>query len=193
MAPAKTDSDLVADSLGNPAAFAEIFERHYDAISLFLRRRVDESLADELAAQTFLQAFAARAGFDTSRSTAKPWLLGAAHNLIRHEARSRERRLRAYTRLDRQGEPDFSLDAIARVDAETSRGDLVEALAELTDDERDVLTLHAWEGLTYAEIAETLQTPIGTVRSRLARARAQMAARLPQPELRTTGVNADGN
>lgn len=69
----------------------------------------------------------------------------------------------------------------------------MEALAELTDDERDVLTLHAWEGLTYAEIAETLQTPIGTVRSRLARARTHMAARLPHPELRTTGVNADGN
>lgn len=173
-------------------AFGDIFERHYDAVSLFLRRRVDQSLADELAGQTFLKAFNARASFDCERSSAKPWLLAIANNLIRHEVRSQQRRLRAYEQLDQEGQPDFSGEAIARLDAESRRVELVGALQQLNGDERDVLTLQAWEGLSYAEIAEALEIPVGTVRSRLARARARMSEQLPDRKLRTTGVNADG-
>lgn len=192
MHQARTDSALIDSSLEDPAVFGDIFERHYDSISLFLRRRVDESLADELAGQTFLQAFKSRAAFDTDRDSAKPWLLAIANNLIRHEARARKRKLRAYERLDRDHQPDFSAETNTRLDAESRRADLVSALEQLTSDELEALTLQAWEGLSYAEIAEVLQTPIGTVRSRLSRARARMTEQLFESEPRTAGVNANG-
>lgn len=68
------DAHVIADSLADPALFASIFDRHYDAIASYLRRRVDPYVADELAAQTFLVAFERRDRYDPHRLNAAPWL-----------------------------------------------------------------------------------------------------------------------
>jgi hypothetical protein len=67
MSESPLDSEAIAASLADPPAFAVIFERHFDAIHDYLRRRLDRQLADELASQTFLIAFRRRADFDQRR------------------------------------------------------------------------------------------------------------------------------
>jgi RNA polymerase sigma factor (sigma-70 family) len=164
MAP-HTDAEAIAASLSEPRAFVVVFDRHFDAIHRYLRRRVGSQIADELASETFAQAFEHRQRFD-GRRDARPWLYGIAHNLLRHHYRGEERALRAYARsrpaLHTSEPPDLP-------DSE-----LAELLADLSPGERDVLLLVAWAELEYAEVAEALGIPVGTVRSRLNRARGRI-------------------
>lgn len=163
---------MIADAREDPRAFAELFDRHYDAIAGWLRRRAERALADELASETFLQAFDARGRYDLLRADARPWLYGIAANLLRRHRRSEERRLRAYARAAGWPHEDTDLAAVhARLDADAAAGPLATALVSLGPGERDVLLLHAWADLGYEQIADALGIPVGTVRSRLHRAR----------------------
>lgn len=152
-------------------AFEELFELHFDAIYGYLARRVGPDLARDLASETFTRALAARKRFDPVRGEPRAWLHGIAHNLLRRHYRDEERRLRALARLGvrEEGGP-----------AEEPR--LAEALGRLSPEERDVLLLFAWADLAYAEIAAALELPVGTVRSRLHRARAHVRAALDREE-----------
>ena len=185
------DRDLIRASLGDPQQFSEIFDRHYDDVARFVGRRIERAAAEEVAAETFLIAFRDREKFDLSRDSARPWLFGIAINLTRRHGRSEHSRLSAYARLDSVEAIDTSEDAIERADSAASRAALVAGLAELTDEERDVLLLFAWAQFSYEEIAEALSIPIGTVRSRLARARSAMRQRLnfTQPDHQPEGVS----
>ena len=174
MGPTRSDADVIAEALRAPTAFGEIFDRHFDAVSRYLRRRVGETAGDELAAETFVIAFRRRADYDLERSSAGPWLFGIATNLARRESRTEKRRLRAIARITPEQEPDHGPEAIRRLDAERAQATLARGLASLTPDQRDVLLLYAWEGLSYAEISEGLDIPVGTVRSRLSHARRAM-------------------
>jgi RNA polymerase sigma-70 factor (ECF subfamily) len=168
-----TDAEVIAASRDDPDAFAAIFERHFDAIFRYLRRRVGRTRAEELAAETFTQALAARHRFDTGRAGARPWLYGIAVNLLRHHYRSEERELRAYARsgVDPLAANEPSLE---RADATAIGPAVAAALAELAPVERETLLLYAWAELGYGEIATALDIPIGTVRSRLNRARTRL-------------------
>ena len=155
--------------------FATVFDRHYDSVHRYLARRVGPDLADDLAAETFTEAFDGRLRFDTERPDARPWLFGIATNLLRHHYRSEARRLGAYARLDRPATPNDAFGEIeTRLDAERAGPAIAAAVARLSADERDVLLLLAWADLRYEEIAVALRIPIGTVRSRLNRARRRL-------------------
>lgn len=159
-----------------------MFDRHYDAIAAFLRRRVERALADELASETFLRAFGARARYDGARADARPWLYGIAANLLRGHRRSEERRLRAYARAATPAADVTAFDGVeARLDAARAGTALATALASLGPGERDALLLHAWTDLTYEQIAEALAIPVGTVRSRIHRARGVVRELLASP------------
>jgi RNA polymerase sigma factor (sigma-70 family) len=174
-----TDAELIASSLEEPQAFSRLFDRHYDVVRAYLLRRVGPDVAPDLAAEVFTAAFDARRRYDQARPQARPWLLGIATNLLRHHRRTEVRRIRALARLERPVQGDGGLDgANARVDAAHLGGRLLEALATLATGERDVLLLVAWTDLGYAEIAEALHVPVGTVRSRLNRARSRLRERL---------------
>mgnify|MGYP003287361327 CR=1 FL=1 len=164
MAP-RTDAEAIAASLSEPRAFVAVFDGHFDAVHRYLRRRVGKEIADELAAETFAQAFEHRKRYDRNRPDARPWLYGIAHNLLRHHYRDEERALRAYARTG--ADP---LQGSAE-DADRPGPALADALAALSPGERDVLLLIAWAELEYAEVAQALRIPVGTVRSRLSRAR----------------------
>jgi RNA polymerase sigma-70 factor (ECF subfamily) len=172
------DSDAISASAATPADFAAIFDRHFDVVHAYLQRRVGRDLADELAAETFLIAFDKRARYDVSRPDARPWLFGIATNLLHRHRRHELRQLRAYAR----SATDPILDAFdgveARVDASSVRRELVDALTRVPAEELDALLLFAWADFSYAEIAEALEIPIGTVRSRLSRARTRMRTEL---------------
>lgn len=173
-----SDSELISASAASPGDFAAIFDRHFDAVYAYLQRRIGRDLAEELSAETFLVAFDNRHRYDASRGGPRPWLLGIATNLLRHHWRREVRELRAYAR----SAADPVLDAFdgveERLDASGERRRLVEGLAELPGPERDALLLAAWADLSYAEIAVALEVPVGTVRSRLSRARQRISSSL---------------
>lgn len=173
----QNDSEAIVASLAEPSAFGVIFERHYDAVHGYLRRRFDEHLADELAAQTFLVAFDGRSRFDRDRPDSRPWLFGIATNLARNHRRHEIVELRAAAAM--RPENGAVIDGVeARVDAERMRSLLAEALAGLPSEESDVLCLLVWAELSQAEIADALAIPLGTVKSRLSRARGRLQSAL---------------
>lgn len=168
-----TDAEAIAASVDDPTAFDIVFDRHFDVVFRYLRRRVGRSRAEELAAETFAQALASRDRFDAQYASAQPWLFGIAVNLLRQHYRREERELRAYARsgVDPLAAEEPSLE---RLDAEASRPLVAAALAELPPIEREAVLLYAWAELGYEEIGYALEIPVGTVRSRLNRARGRM-------------------
>ena len=190
MTVVEDDATAIEASLSDPAAFRAVFDRHFDAVHRFVRRRVG-SAADDIAAETFVRAFEHRARYRHERDSALPWLLGIAVNILGRHYRDEERQLRAYARSGVDQVLDTAEVSHARLDAEGSRRRLAEALAELRPEERDVLLLFAWAELDYAQIADALEVPIGTVRSRLSRAREHVRSALAltsEPEV--TGERA---
>jgi RNA polymerase sigma factor (sigma-70 family) len=172
---ATTDAAVITRSLAHPQVFATVFDRHYDAIHQYLARRGGLDLADDVAAQTFMVAFERRASFRAAAApTARPWLFGIATNLLRNRRRAERRALSALA------EVAASALVTGQNAAFPESGHLGDALASLDADQRDALLLYAWEGLRYEEIAVALGVPVGTVRSRLARARARLRAALEE-------------
>lgn len=175
----RDDSDAIAASLHEPARFAVIFDRHYEGIASYLTRRTGRALAEELASETFVRAFAARAGYDLAYSDAGPWLYGIANNLLRKHVRSEERRRRAYARaLERVDAADELDVVVGRIDAAAGAQVLAASLARLSPADRDTLLLFALTDLDYEGIARATGVPVGTVRSRLHRVRRHLQAAL---------------
>jgi RNA polymerase sigma factor (sigma-70 family) len=171
-----TDAQLIVSSLEETERFGLVFDRHFAGIHRYLRRRVGRALADDLAAETFVVAFDRRRDYDAARADARPWLYGIASNLLRNQWRSERRRLLAYARAAGEGDADADHDAVLeRADAAAAGPLVAAALASLEDRDRDALRLLAWGELTYEEIAEALAVPVGTVRSRIHRARSQVS------------------
>jgi RNA polymerase sigma-70 factor (ECF subfamily) len=176
----ETDAAAIEASLDDPGAFATIFDRHASSIHRFLARRVEPADAESLLGDVFRVAFERRATFDTERESARPWLYGIATNLVARHRRSEGRRLRAMAALASRRiavDDDAVGDrAAAAVDADESWSRVVDAVDALPDAERNALLLYAWEQLSYDDIAAALDVPVGTVRSRLNRARRRLLA-----------------
>jgi RNA polymerase sigma factor (sigma-70 family) len=183
-----TDADVVEASIADPTGFATLFDRHAAAIRDYLTRRIGPQPAEDLTGETFLIAFSRRMDYDRRHQNALPWLYGIASNLVRERRRAEVRQLRA---LARTGVDDVFADhaesVSAKVTAQASARVLAGALARLTAGERDVLLLMAWAGLSYDELAAALDIPLGTVRSRLHRARTKVRAALTKFEENTDG------
>src|SRR5262245_11487226 len=94
------DGAAIAASVDDPDRFTGIFDRHFDAIYGYTARRLGRDVADDVGAAVFVEAFAGRTRFDSSRADARPWLYGIATNLIHRHRRTEARRLRAYARVD---------------------------------------------------------------------------------------------
>ena len=177
-----SDAELLAQSLTEPSAFALIYDRYANTVHRFVLRRLGRELADDITADTFTAAFDTRSRFRSDADSARPWLFGIAANLVGKHRRTELRALRAVARLD----PDpvaasWTDDADARIEAATTSPQLAAALATLAAADRHVLLMVAWADLSYAEVAQALGIPIGTVRSRLHRARQRIRAYLAHP------------
>jgi RNA polymerase sigma-70 factor (ECF subfamily) len=168
------DAVTIARSLHRPEAFETIFDRHFDAVHRYLARRAGRQRADDLASQTFVVAFERRGTFRLDAPDARPWLLGIATKLLANDRRSEQRLLETCARVSGDArEAVVPVNSLLESDREVAA-----ALAKLDPAQRDVLLLHAWADLSYEEIADSLGVPIGTVRSRLSRARASLQAEL---------------
>ncbi|MET8308433.1 RNA polymerase sigma factor [Micromonospora sp. NPDC005173] len=171
---AQSDAELISQAGRSPECFAAVFDRHYRHIYAYAARRLGRDLAEDVASETFLVAFDRRAGYDTTRADARPWLYGIASNLIARQGTAESRRYKMLAQLGHGDRVDTHDDAVGRLDATAVRGRLAAALARLPQPVRDVLLLVAWAGLNQNEAAAALDIPPGTARSRLHRARQEM-------------------
>jgi RNA polymerase sigma factor (sigma-70 family) len=167
-----SDGDLIERSLADPAAFAAIFDRHSDEILRYAHARLGRDLAEDVVAETFLAAFSRRDRYDTTRADARPWLYGIAVRQIGRHRRAGARQLRLLRSVPTEppGE-DPGGRAAERVSAEQLRPRLAAVLSGLSRDDRELLLLVAWTGLTYEEAAEALGMTVSAVRARLHRIR----------------------
>lgn len=184
-----SDRDLWERTRGGDAeAFGDLYERHARAVqSHCLWRTADLQAAEDATATVFLEAWRKRGRLTLSTDNAAPLLLGIANNVVRRQWRSQRRYRDALERVRSVGQTpnDLEAEAIARVDAIQQLRDGGEAIRQLPRREREVLALLAWSDLSYGEIAEALGLPIGTVRSRLARARDRLGDAFPDPTAAT--------
>ena len=174
----ESDGAVIAGSLETPGAFGIIFDRHGSTLLRFLARRVNPADAEDLLGEVFRIAFERRSTFERDRDSARPWLYGIAANVVAKHHQSEARRLRAMARVSagRPLDDDPAERAVAAADAGALWARVIAAFRTLPEAERQVLLLFAWEELSYDEIALALGVPVGTVRSRLSRGRARLAA-----------------
>lgn len=155
------DSDIAGQ-------FSRMYEDLYGHVHAYAARRVGSEAADEIAADTFLVAWRR---FDELPSQPLPWLYGVARNVVlRHRsALARQEVMRRAL----ESEPGFT-------GAEGDDPVLWEAWNQLSDRDREVLTLVAWEELSIADAARALGCPPATFSVRLHRARKRLERRLQQ-------------
>ncbi|HZC62622.1 MAG TPA: RNA polymerase sigma factor [Streptosporangiaceae bacterium] len=169
------DARLIAESCRVPERFGAVFDRHATAIHGYIARRLGRDAADDLVAETFLVAFRQRASYEPDQPSARPWLYGIATRLVSRRRRDEVRFFRAIARSGIDPAADAIAEPVAdqsarRADAQALHRRLAGALAVLSTADRDALLLVA-DGLSYAEAAQALGVPPGTLSSRLARAR----------------------
>jgi RNA polymerase sigma-70 factor, ECF subfamily len=161
---------------GDPVAQAAFVRATQAEVWRFVAALVDPGAADDLTQDTYLRAFKALPDFE-GRSTARTWLLGIARRTCADHLRAVQRRRRLEARIARQ-----------RPDTDTPDGStllaLAELLADLPADRRSAFVLTQVVGLSYAEAAEVEEVPVGTIRSRVARARATLVAAVAAAQAR---------
>lgn len=183
--------DLMADDLqlwertraGDAEAFGDLYERHARAVQSYcLWRTADLQAAEDATATVFLEAWRGRGRLTLSTDSAAPLLLGIANNVVRRQWRSQRRYRDVLEKVRNVGQVpgDVEAEAIARVDAIQRLREGGEAIRRLPRREREVLAMLAWSDLSYGEIATALGLPVGTVRSRLARARTRLGDAFPE-------------
>ena len=169
------DAAVIQLSRHEPEYFTELFRRHAPYIQRYVVRRLGQDAADDIVAETFLLAFRQRDSYDQARADARPWLYGIATNLIGRHRRAEIRLYRALARTGADPVTESFTDRIDdRVSASTAGRRLAAALGRLSAELRDTLLLVAWGDLSYEETAAALGVPVGTVRSRISRARSAL-------------------
>jgi RNA polymerase sigma-70 factor, ECF subfamily len=169
-------SEAVVASIDHPHRFEVVFEQYHRTIYEYLARAVGRDRADEYAGDVFVAAFDARVRYDPELGSVRGWLFGIAANIRRNRARSEGRSRRAWDRVGAERDTDDGGFEIVEesLDYGKELAWVAEFLRELADIDREVLVLYAWGELTYPEIAQALGVEVGTVRSRLARARGRL-------------------
>ncbi|GAA4637580.1 sigma-70 family RNA polymerase sigma factor [Actinoallomurus vinaceus] len=180
---------------GDPDAFRELFDEHVRSVYNHAFRLTGSwSTAEDVVSLTFLEAWRLRDRVDTDADggSLRPWLLGITTNVARNVRRAARRYDGALARLPRQeAVPDFAEEVTARIDDRERLALVRTALAALRKHEREVLALCVWSGLDYAEAAEALGIPVGTVRSRLSRARKKLHKLVAAGRIRPPGEDRE--
>jgi RNA polymerase sigma-70 factor (ECF subfamily) len=161
-----SDEELVEASLNDLEAFGELIRRHQDFVYGAAMRIVrNPVMAQDLAQEAFVRAHRGLSGF-RGQAQVRSWLYRIATNLALN-AVQRRREYPAETLPDRPAQYDPASDAVNQA----LREDLESAIAELPDKLKKPLVLREYEGMSYQEIADTLDLPINTVRTRILRGR----------------------
>jgi RNA polymerase sigma factor (sigma-70 family) len=166
---------------GDPDAFGLIFDEYARAVyNLGFRLTANWSAAEDVVSLTFLEAWRLRARIDPGGESLQPWLLGIAVNVCRNLARATRRHQAALSRIPPPpAVPDFADELAGRLDDAAQLRLVTNALAALRRSDREVIALCIWSELDYAAAAAALGVPVGTVRSRLSRARRRLRKLVP--------------
>ena len=179
-----SDMDILAEvSSGNIDAYGKIVGRYNGRLYNFIYRFVgDRETAEDIVQETFLRAFRKRTEY-RAIANFSTWLFTIAGNLAKSELR-RRKRWRMFS-LERDEETDTGMelpDESARPDkvAESSLADvqIQQAIASLPDNYKQVILLRDVQGMSYQEISEIVDCPVGTVKSRVNRARLKLQQKL---------------
>lgn len=156
-----------------------LFDGHVETVFAYVARRVGRDAAEDVTGEVFSAAVRSATTYDAERGTPIAWLMGITINVLSRHWNTERRMLEMHERLRRDPlahrphpSPEHS---IADVDQAAS---VAAILIELPPADREALTLFAWADLSYADIAAVLDVPVGTVRSRIARARQRLRERL---------------
>ena len=170
---------------GDHDAFGELFDAYARSVyNHAFRLTGNWAQAEDIVSLTFLDAWRLRGTVDEEGGSLRPWLLGIATNVTRNTRRAARRHAAAVSRLPpAEAERDFADEVAARLDDAAELALVQTALTTLRRAEREVLALCVWSGLDYRAAAEALGVPVGTVRSRLSRARAKLAKHVKSAEL----------
>jgi RNA polymerase sigma factor (sigma-70 family) len=182
--PDPSDRELWRLAATEPDAFGILFDRHGATVHAYCARRCGSSdVADDLTSIVFLESWRRRGEVDLYDDSALPWLLGVANRVMRHRWRTTVRHRAALARLPRAAVfPDHADEAVARLDDEAHLARVHRAVRRLSAADQEVLALCVWQGLDYASASVALGVPIGTVRSRLSRARSRLQALSVDPD-----------
>ncbi|MFF9364993.1 RNA polymerase sigma factor [Streptomyces griseoluteus] len=161
---------------GDPEAFRELFRAYAQLVFRHaVRVSGDWATAEDVVSLTFLEVWRLRAKLRDECETPRPWVMGIAVNVLRNTTRAARRHSVALTRLPaKKPVPDFVDELVGRIADAEELAAAGRALARLRRGEREVFTLCVWSGLNYAEAAQALGVPVGTVRSRLSRTRTRL-------------------
>lgn len=198
----RTDEQLVEDTLsGDTLAMRALIERYHDPLLRFLIRLTGQrQLAEDVFQETFLQIHQSLAGFDCSRRF-KPWLFTIAANKGRDALRRIGRRPAVSLSASISGDDGASFvdlmqidlpHASTRMEQEEQSRMVQRALERLTPRLKETLLLAYFQKLSYAQLADALGIPLGTVKSRLHAAVASFA-KAWQAEVEASGKRSSGN
>lgn len=185
-----SDAALVDElRAGSSAGLTGLFDRYADAVYNYcFRRTAGWDRAEDATATVFLEVWRGRSRVLVHEGSALPWLYGIANNVCRNLERSRRRQHSALHRMLRDDvEPDPADGVVTRLDNEQRMAAVLAAVERLPRHEREVVALVAWSGLSYEATARALDVPLGTVRSRLSRARKRLALSVDDPSSQNPG------
>ena len=171
-----SDERLLAEARdGDAAAFSEFVRRHTAAVHRWMSRAVGAQEAEDLTQDVFLKAYRGLARF-RGEAPARAWLASIADNAVKNRYRALSRFRRIFSSADPEGRDVESADADPErsAGAGESRRLVAEALQRIAPEYRMPLVLRDLEEWSYDEIAASLGLPLGTVKSRIARARGQL-------------------
>jgi RNA polymerase sigma factor (sigma-70 family) len=162
-------------------ALGLLFERHAKAIYNYCFRRLgDWAVAEDTVSLVFLEAWRRREK-ELPPDKVLPWLYGIATNVLRNRRRSERRFAAALRRMPPpRPVPDFGDAADERLDEERQMRRVLALVSQLPPREQDVFALCGWSEVSYEDAATALGIPVGTVRSRLSRARQRLRELAPE-------------
>jgi RNA polymerase sigma factor (sigma-70 family) len=162
---------------GDHECFGVLYDRYASRVyGYLLRRTVSWSDAEDLTSAVFLLAWHKRDQVVFDRASALPWLLGVARRVLANQRRMAARYRDAVAKLTREDMPDHAESVAQRLDAEREAAALKEQIRRLPRQQREVVELCLWTGLDQHAAAAVLGVAVGTVKSRLSRARSRLAA-----------------
>jgi RNA polymerase sigma factor (sigma-70 family) len=173
-------------------AFGELFERHSTAVyNHCFRRTASWSRAEDLTSVVFLEAWRKRSRVRLHGDSILPWLLAVANNVLRNSNRSQRRYRRLIQAVPAPAtEPDVAEQVSSRLDDERAMATVLTEIHHLTARHQEVIALCDWSALSIEEAAIAMDVPVGTVKSRLSRARQHLRARLIGASQESQGVTS---
>lgn len=180
-APGRSDGDLIRRiAARDRAAFDELYRRYArPVLGLALRRLGDRDRAEEAVQETFAAIWRSARSYRPDRGPGGPWVYAVARNAIVDRFRARGEPV-----AEPQDAPDESRGPAERAEAADVAWRVHRALSELPPNERTVLELAYWSGLSQSEVASYLDIPLGTVKTRTRTALARLASILDEEDLR---------